>query len=121
MTQAVGLPGELGPDIRAALERSVTHARGQGVDRQRRPRAAQGAACRPRRRRSRATARLLYGATGAQLEAILNITDVGVPQQISVPTHIDSYASLQGALSALAESVRHEVRAARREARAASR
>ncbi len=120
VTQAVGLPGELGPEIRAALERSVTDARGKvwiGSDDHvlRKAQLVGRGAVAPRDRE------MLYGATGAQLEAILNITDVGVPQEISVPQHIDSYASLQGALSALGESIRHEVRAARREAHAASR
>jgi hypothetical protein len=120
VTQAVGLPGELGPEIRAALERSVTDARGKvwiGSDDHvlRKAQLVGRGAVAPRDRE------LLYGATGAQLEAILNITDVGVAQEISVPRHIDSYASLQGALSALGQSIRHEVRAARREAHAASR
>ena len=60
---------------------------------------------------------LLYGATSATLEANVSVTDVGVAQQISAPKQLGSYRSLQLALSALGESVRKEVRAARREAR----
>ena len=41
----------------------------------------------PRRRRQRATASCSTERRAAQLEANLSITDVGVPQQISVPQH----------------------------------
>ena len=116
VTQALGLPAELGPELRAALVRSVTLARGQvwiGSDDHvlRRAHLEGRGVVAPRDRE------LLYGATSAKLQADVSITDVGVPQDISVPKQIDSFASLQLALSALGESVRKEVRAARREAR----
>ena len=116
VTQALGLPAELGPQLRAALVRSVTLARGQvwigSEDHVLRKAHLEGrGVVAPRDREA------LYGATSATLEADVTVTDVGVPQEISAPKQLDSYASLQLALSALGESVRKEVRAARREAR----
>jgi hypothetical protein len=116
VTQALGLPAELGPELRAALVRSVTLARGQvwiGSDDHvlRKAHLEGRGVVAPRDRE------LLYGATSATLEADVSVTDVGVPQDISAPKQLDSYHSLQLALSALGESVRREVRAARREAR----
>jgi hypothetical protein len=118
VTQALGLPAELGPKLRAALVRSVTHASGKvwigADDHVLRKATLEGSGIvAPRDRR------LLYGATAGKLEASLSVMDVGVPQEISAPKHLDTYASLQAALSALGASVRREVRAARREALAA--
>ncbi len=115
VTKALGLPGQIGPQLRAALVRSVTMARGTvwiGSDDHvlRKARLVGRGVVAPSDRK------LLYGATGATLEANVSITDVGVPQQISAPKQLDSYDSLQLALSALGESVRRDVLAARRAA-----
>jgi len=116
VTKALGLPGQIGPELRAALVRSVTMARGKvwiGSDDHvlRKAQLVGRGVVAPSDRK------LLYGATGATLAANLSITDVGVPQQISAPKQLDSYDSLQLALSALGESVRRDVLAARRAAR----
>jgi len=43
-----------------------------------------------------------------------SVTDGGVAQEISAPKQLDSYSSLQLALSALGEAVRRDSRAAGR-------
>jgi hypothetical protein len=116
VTQALGLPTELTPKIQAALVRSVTLARGavwMGTsDHVLRKAHLEGKGIvAPRDRK------LLFGATGATLAADVSVTDVGAPQEISPPKQLDPYSSLQLTLSALGESVRHELRAAAREAR----
>lgn len=106
--EAVGLPTKLGPQVRSALVRSVTLAKGAvwiGKDDHvlRKARLVGKGVVAKRDRK------LLYGATGASIDATLRIFDVGAPQTISAPTQLDSYANLQISLNALAESVRKDV------------
>jgi hypothetical protein len=120
VTQALGLPTELTPQMQAALVRSVTRAKGavwMGTsDHVLRKAHLEGeGTVAPRDRR------LLLGATGATLAADVSVTDVGAPQQISAPKQLQPYSSLQLTLSALGEAVRRDVRAADRKARAARR
>ncbi|MEA2221564.1 MAG: hypothetical protein QOJ35_4190 [Solirubrobacteraceae bacterium] len=105
--QALGLPTELGPKLRAALARSVTVAEGEawiGKDDH-------------VLRKARATGRLvvaerdrdlLYGLSKASIAANLDVSEVGEAQAIVVPRSLGSYGSLQLALSALAEAVRKD-------------
>jgi hypothetical protein len=107
VTQALGLPTALGPKLRAALVRSVTLAKGEALigasDHVLRKAHLLGkAVVAPRDRK------LLFGATSATLEATVDISDVGAPKQISVPTRLDPYSSLQLSLSALGEAVRRK-------------
>ena len=115
VNKALGLPAQIGAERRAALVRSVTHASGKvwigSDDHVLRKAHLEGAGVVVPGDR-----KLLFGATSGKLDANLTITDVGVPQQISAPKHVESYDSLQLALSALGEAVRKEVLAARREA-----
>ena len=113
VTQALGLPTELGPEFRAALARSVTRASGKvwmgREDHVLRKARLEGSGVVARRDR-----KLLFGATSASLEANVSVTDVGVAQEIGAPKQLDSYSSLQLALSALGEAVRRDSRAAGR-------
>jgi hypothetical protein len=117
--QALALPNELTPELQAALVRSVTVAKGAvwigSSDHVLRKAHLEGKGVVAPRDRE-----LLYGATNATLGADVNITDVGVPQEISAPKQLDSYSSLQLTMTALGEAVRREVRAAKREAHAAA-
>jgi len=112
MTQALGLPAELGQKLRAALVRSVTLAKGEvwiGKSDQvlRRGHLRGKAIVAPRDRR------LLFGATSATLDATVDISDVGAPQEISAPAQLHSYSSRQLTLSALAEGTRRQARRTR--------
>ncbi|MGH2898535.1 MAG: hypothetical protein ACRDMZ_07660 [Solirubrobacteraceae bacterium] len=105
VTQALGLPEDLGPKLRAALERSVTVAGGEvwiGTDDH-------------VLRRAHAVGRLevaakdrktLLGMTSATLDATVNISEVGDDHAISAPKQLDSYSSLQLSLDALGEAAR---------------
>ena len=111
VTQALGLPTELGPKLRAALVRSVTLAKGEvwigTSDHVLRKAHLEGRAVVAPRDRE-----LLFGATSATLDATVDISEVGTPQEISAPTQLDSYGSLQLTLSALAEAARRQARRA---------
>ena len=112
VTQALGLPAELGPKLRAALVRSVTLAKGEvwiGKSDHvlRRGHLRGKAIVAPRDRR------LLFGATSATLDATVDISEVGAPQEISAPAQLHSYSSLQLTLSALAEGTRRQARRTR--------
>ena len=109
ITQAVGLPTALGPKVRAALVRSTTAREGRGVDRHEGPRAAQGPS-RGQDRRRVTDRKVLGGITSATLDAVVNVTDVGSPQNIGAPSERGSYSSLQLSLSALGEAVRNKLR-----------
>jgi hypothetical protein len=113
ITQALDLPTALGPKIRAALVRSVTRTHGEvwigsGDHVLHKGTLTGKGVVAPRDRK------LLFGATGATLAATVDVSDIGVPQQISAPKQLDSYGSLQLTLSALAESAQHKDRGAGR-------
>ncbi len=109
VTQAVGLPTALGPKVRAALVRSVKAAKGEvwigKSDHVLRKAQLAGELVVAERDRQ-----LLGGVTGATLDAVINVTEVGEPQRISAPTQLGSYSALQLSLSALGESVRNQIR-----------
>ncbi|HVF79379.1 MAG TPA: hypothetical protein VNA28_13870, partial [Solirubrobacteraceae bacterium] len=102
--QALGLPTELGPKLRAALARSVTVAKGEAWigkdDHVLRKARAHGKLVVAERDRD-----LLYGLSKASIAASLDVTEVGAAHTIAAPRSLASYSSLQLALSALAESV----------------
>jgi hypothetical protein len=109
VTQALGLPTELGPKLRAALVRSVTLAKGavwigKSDHVLRKAHLLGKAVIAPHDRK------LLFGATSATLDATIDISDVGAPETISAPTQLDSYGDLQLSLSALAEATRRQDR-----------
>ncbi|MEY2513661.1 MAG: hypothetical protein QOJ89_1019 [bacterium] len=105
--QALGLPTELGPKLRAALARSVTVAEGEAWigkdDHVLRKARADGKLVVAERDRD-----LLYGLRKASIAANLDVSEVGDAHTITVPRSLGSYSSLQLALSALAESVRQD-------------
>lgn len=107
VTQALGLPTELGPKLRAALVRSVTLAEGAvwigKDDHVLRKATLRGRAVVAPRDRS-----LLFGARGATLRATVDISEVGAPQVIAAPAQRGSYADLRLSLSALAEASRRD-------------
>ena len=109
VTQALGLPEALGPKVRAALERSVTFARGEvwigSSDHVLRKARAQGKVVVAKRDRA-----LLYGMTSATLDAAVTISEIGAPHAVSAPTQLGSYSALQLSLSALGENVRRTAR-----------
>ncbi len=105
--QALGLPTQLGPKLRAALARSVTVAEGEAWigkdDHVLRKARAHGKLVVAERDRD-----LLYGLSKASIAAKLDVSEVGDPQTIVAPRSLGSYSSLQLALSALAEAVRKD-------------
>jgi hypothetical protein len=109
VTQAIGLPEALGPKVRAALERSVTVAKGEvwigKDDHVLRKAHAEGKLVVAERDR-----KTLFGITSATLDATINISEVGDPQKVGVPKQIDSYSSLQLTLDALGEAVRRSTK-----------
>ena len=106
VTQAIGLPQALGPKVRAALERSVTVAKGEvwigKEDHVLRKARAQGKAVVAKRDQ-----KLLDGMTSATIDAVITISEVGDAHDVSAPAQLDSYSSLQLSLDALGESVRN--------------
>ena len=103
--QALGLPTQLGPKLRAALARSVTVAQGEAWigkdDHVLRKARARGKLVVAERDRD-----LLYGLSKASIAANLDVSEIGAAHTIVAPRSLGSYRSLQLALSALAESVR---------------
>jgi hypothetical protein len=108
--QAVGLPTKLGPEIRAALVRSVKAAKGEvwlgKDDHVMRKAHLVGKGVVAKRDR-----KLLYGATGATIDATISMSEVGDPHTIAAPTQLDPYANLQLSLNALGEAVRKDLEA----------
>ena len=101
--QALGLPTELTPKMRAAFLRSVTGVHGVvwiGKD----DHVLRKAHVTGTMVVAKEDRKLLLGATSGRLEATLNISQVGEPHKISAPTQIDSYADLRLSLDALAEA-----------------
>lgn len=109
ITQAVGLPTALGPKVRAALVRSTTLAKGEvwigTTDHVLRKAHLVGKIVVSSKDR-----KVLGGITSATLDAVVNVTDVGSPQNIDAPSERGSYSALQLSLSALGESVRNKLR-----------
>jgi hypothetical protein len=107
--QALGLPTELGPKLRAALARSVTVAEGEAWigkdDHVLRKARARGKLVVAERDRE-----LLYGLTKGSITANLDVSRLGEAHTITAPTQLGSYSNLQLALSALAEAVRKDAR-----------
>ena len=112
--QALGLPTEIGPKLRAALARSVTVAEGEvwigKDDHVLRKAVALGALAVADRDRD-----TLYGLRKASIKANLDVSDVGAAQTIVVPQTLGSYDALQNALAAVADAAREN--AASRERR----
>lgn len=107
VSQALGLPTELGPKLRAALARSVTVAEGEawiGKD----DHVLRKARARGKLVVAERDSDLLYGLTKASIAANLDVSEVGDAQTIAAPRSLGSYSSLQLALSALAEAVRKD-------------
>jgi hypothetical protein len=107
--QALGLPTELGPKLRAALARSVTVAEGEvwiGKD----DHVLRKARAHGKLVVAEADRDLLYGLRKASIAANLDISEVGEAHTITAPRSLGSYDALQLTLSALAESVRKDAR-----------
>lgn len=109
VAQAVGLPTELGPKVRAALVRSTTVARGEvwigTEDRVLRKAHLEGRLVVAQRDRE-----VLGGVTGATLDAVIDVSEVGEPHEVSAPTQLASYSSLRLSLDALGEAARNSTR-----------
>ncbi len=107
VTQAVGLPTQLGPKIRAALVRSTTVARGEvwigSSDHVLRKARLEGRLVVAQRDR-----KVLGGVTGATLDAVIDISEVGEPHDVSAPAQLGSYSALQLSLDALGEAARKQ-------------
>jgi hypothetical protein len=105
--QALGLPTALGPKLRAALARAVTVAEGEAWigkdDHVLRKARAHGKLVVAEQDRD-----LLYGLRKASISANLDVSEVGKAQKITVPSALDSYSSLQLALSVLADAAREQ-------------
>lgn len=105
--QALGLPTELGPKLRAALARSVTVAEGEawiGKD----DHVLRKARARGKLVVADGDRDLLYGLSRASIAANLDVSEVGDEQTIAAPRSLGSYSSLQLALSALADAARKD-------------
>jgi len=104
ITEITGLPREVDARTRAALDRSVKTATGDvytGADDKVLRRAKLNVLLEPS-----AKDRRLLKFSSIKVAANLDITDVGSPQKISVPSNRGSWDALQLSLDALAEAVR---------------
>ena len=104
ITEITGLPRAVDAQDRAALRRSVKTATGDvytGADDKVLRRARLNMLLRPSAKDRK---RLKF--TEIKVAANLDVTDVGSPQKVSVPTNRGSYQALQLSLDALAEAVR---------------
>lgn len=104
ITDITGLPREIDARDRAALARSVKTATGDvytGADDKVLRRAKLNVLITPS-----AKDRKILKFSSMKVSANLDISDVGTPQKISVPSNRGSYDALQLSLDALAESVR---------------
>lgn len=105
ITEITGLPRAVGRKERAALRRSVKTATGDvytGAD----DRVLRRARFRMRLEPSAKDRRILGGFTSIDVAGNLDVSDVGSPQTIEVPSNRGSYDALQLSLDALAEAVR---------------
>ncbi|HVF77064.1 MAG TPA: hypothetical protein VNA28_02105 [Solirubrobacteraceae bacterium] len=106
VTQAVGLPTELGPKVRAALVRSVKVAKGEvwiGTD----DKVLRKARLQGRIEVAERDRKVLGGVTGATLDAVITVSEVGDRHEVSAPKQLGSYSALQLSLDALGEAVRN--------------
>jgi hypothetical protein len=104
ITEITGLPREVNAQTRAALDRSVKTATGDvytGADDKVLRRAKLNVLLEPS-----AKDRRLLKFSSIKVAANLDITDVGSPQKINVPSNRGSWDALQLSLDALAEAVR---------------
>lgn len=104
ITDITGLPRAVDAQARAALSRSVKTATGDvytGADDKVLRRAKLNVLLEPS-----AKDRKLLKFTSIKVAANLDITDIGAPQKVNVPTNRGSYDALQLSLDALAEAVR---------------
>jgi hypothetical protein len=104
ITDITGLPRKVDAPTRAALSRSVKSASGDvytGAQDHVLRRAKLNVLLKPS-----AKDRKLLKFSSVKVAANLDITDVGSPQKINVPSNHGSYAALQLSLDALAEAVR---------------
>ena len=105
--QALGLPTELGPKLRAALVRSVTVAEGEawiGKD----DHVLRKARARGKLVVAEGDRDVLYGLRKGSITANLDVSEVGDAHTIAAPRTLGSYSDLVLALTALAEAVRKE-------------
>jgi hypothetical protein len=105
ITNITGLPRAVDRQARAALNRSVTTATGDvytGADDHVLRKAKFNMLLKP----SAKDRKILGGFTSIKVVGNLDVTDVGSPQTVKVPTNRGSYAALQISLDALAEAVR---------------
>ncbi len=104
ITEITGLPRAVDAQTRAALGRSVKTATGDvytGADDKVLRRAKLNVLLRPS-----AKDRKLLKFSSIKVAANLDISDVGTPQKVNVPSNRGSYDALQLSLDALAEAVR---------------
>jgi hypothetical protein len=112
VTQALGVPEEFTPKMQAALVRSVSDVHGtvwMGTD----DHVLRQARVTGKVRVAKRDRKVLLGATSGTLQATINVSQVGDPQEISAPTQLDSYANLQLSLDALAEAALRQARRSR--------
>lgn len=105
ITEITGLPRAVDAQARAALRRSVKTATGDvytGAKDKVMRRAKINLLLKP----SAKDRKILGGFTSIKVAGTVDVTDVGAPQKISVPTNRGSYDALQLSLDALAEAVR---------------
>ena len=103
VTQALGLPTEITPKMRAAFLRSVKDVSGVvwvGKD----DHVLRKARVTGKMVVSKRDRKTLLGLRGGTLDATVNVSEVGDPQEISAPTRLGRYADLQLSLAALAEA-----------------
>jgi hypothetical protein len=104
-TEIAGLPQVIDPKMRAALVRSVASSHGDlwvGVKDHVVRRARFDILVRP----TGADRKLLGGAATLHLTGRLDVSDVGTPQHVDVPSERGSFKKLQQTFDALAESTR---------------
>lgn len=105
ITNITGLPREVDRQARAALQRSVKSASGDvytGASDHVLRKAKFSLLLKP----SAKDRKILGGFTSIKVAGNLDVTDVGSPQTIKVPSNRGSYSALQVSLDALAEAVR---------------
>jgi hypothetical protein len=105
ITDITGLPREVDRQARQALQRSVTSADGD-VWTGAKDHVLRKARFRMTLKPSARDRKILGGFTSIKVVANLDVTDVGSPQKIKVPSNRGSYDALQVSLDALAEAVR---------------
>lgn len=105
ITEITGLPRAVDARARAALRRSVKTATGDvytGAEDKVMRRAKINLLLEP----SAKDRKILGGFTSIKVAGTVDVTDVGAPQKVDVPTNRGSYDALQLSLDALAEAVR---------------